>query len=445
VVLSDGADLGSAMRPADLGPTIRRADARVYSVGLHSPSYDSAALREIARIGRGGYVEASNSKELAGLFDALGERLASQYLLTYRSLAPLGARVQVEATIAGVDGSATALYQTPTFTGSVGGRHEADTVWTSPYAPLALSLLLAAIVGFVTFWLIGPRRGTVRSRIAQFVSSHAPEGQEAQRPSRPSIMAGAERSLQRNRVWAAIAEEIELARIDISPVKLAAWTLTGTVVMAYLLGFAAGRPLLAVASFGLPLAVWTAIRVKVNRERRAFGDQLAENLQVLASAMRAGHSFLGALAVMVDDAGEPSRREFRRVVAEEKLGTPIQQALATVARRMRNGDVEYVGLVAQLQTETGGNTAEVLDRVTETIRERNALHRLVRTLTAQGRLGGWVVSLLPVGLIFALNVINPNYLDPLVETGSGKVLLAIGASCVVAGMFVIRRIVDIKV
>jgi tight adherence protein B len=112
---------------------------------------------------------------------------------------------------------------------------------------------------------------------------------------------------------------------------------------------------------------------------------------------------------------------------------------------MRNPDVEYVGLIAQLQTETGGNTAEVLDRVTETIRERHALHRMVRTLTAQGRLGGWVVSLMPVGLVLALNVLNPDYLDPLYHTTTGRVLLGMGAACIVSGMLAIRKIVDIKV
>ena len=161
--------------------------------------------------------------------------------------------------------------------------------------------------------------------------------------------------------------------------------------------------------------------------------------------MRAGHSFLGALSVMADDAGEPSRREFRRALQDEQLGVPVQTALATVATRMRSLDVEYVGLVAQLQTETGGNTAEVLDRVTETIRERNSLMRLVRVLTAQGRLGGWVVSLLPLGLVLALNLLNPGYLSPLLESNTGRVLLVLGASFMVAGLVTIRKIVDIKV
>jgi tight adherence protein B len=446
VVLSDGADAGSTTSPAALSRAIDRAGARVYSVGLGSGANDGEALRRVAQLGGGDHAEASSSKDLAGIFDALGRRLANQYLLEYRSQAALASRVEVRASVDGLDGVASAVYTAPSFKAPQASQHRVESAWTSPYAPVVLALLVSAVVGFVTFGLVRPGRRSVRSRIAGFVS---PGDANVERPEpkreRARVVAGARRSLYRSRLWTAFADAVDLARIDISPVKLACYTIGATAGLAYLLGFMAGRPVLGAAALALPLGVRAAIRVRVNRERRAFGDQLAENLQVLASAMRAGHSFLGALTVMVDDAGEPSRREFRRVVSDEQLGVSLQEALGSVARRMRNPDVDYVGLVAQLQTETGGNTAEVLDRVTETIRERNGLERLVRTLTAQGRLGGWVVSLMPVGLVLALNVINPNYLDPLLQSGGGQALLGAGVLCIVSGMFAIRRIVDIKI
>ena len=112
--------------------------------------------------------------------------------------------------------------------------------------------------------------------------------------------------------------------------------------------------------------------------------------------MRAGHSFAGALQQAADGATEPRAPRLQRAVTDERLGVPIDVALAAVGRRMRNDELEYVGLVANLQRETGGNTAEVLDRVIETTRARQQLRRLVRTLTAQGRLGGAIVSALPV-------------------------------------------------
>jgi tight adherence protein B len=161
--------------------------------------------------------------------------------------------------------------------------------------------------------------------------------------------------------------------------------------------------------------------------------------------MRAGHSFVGALSVVVDDAAEPSRTEFRRVVADEQLGVSLEDAIRAVGRRMDNPDLEQVALVAALQRRTGGSMAEVLERVTGTIRERFELRRLVQTLTAQGRLSRWIVSALPVVLLVAISIISPGYSDPLFTTTGGRIALLFSAVMVVLGSYVIKRIVDIKV
>jgi len=116
-----------------------------------------------------------------------------------------------------------------------------------------------------------------------------------------------------------------------------------------------------------------------------------------------------------------------------------------VARRMQSRDLEQVALVAALQRETGGNTAEVLDRVAETVRGRFELRRLVRTLTTQGRMSRWVLSLLPVGLLFVMSALNPGYVAPLFTNPVGRVLLVLGAVMIVTGSLVIKRIVNIKV
>jgi tight adherence protein B len=112
---------------------------------------------------------------------------------------------------------------------------------------------------------------------------------------------------------------------------------------------------------------------------------------------------------------------------------------------MKSRDIEQVALVSSLQRETGGNSAEVLDRVIENIRERQGLRRLVRSLTAQGRLSRWIVSFLPVALLLLISAINPSYMKPLFTHTSGHVILAVGAVMIVAGSYVIKRIVEFKV
>jgi tight adherence protein B len=135
----------------------------------------------------------------------------------------------------------------------------------------------------------------------------------------------------------------------------------------------------------------------------------------------------------------------QRVVADEQLGIPIQQSLGVVAERMASSDVEQLALVAELQREAGGNAAEVIDRVAETVRERFDLRRLVQTLTMQGRMSRWIVSALPVAIIVLLQIGNPHYLHPLLESTAGKVVFGLAAAWAVAGSYAIKRIVEIEV
>jgi tight adherence protein B len=195
----------------------------------------------------------------------------------------------------------------------------------------------------------------------------------------------------------------------------------------------------------VPFVTSQVVARRVARQRSQFGDQMPDTLQVIASAMRAGHSFGGALTVVVDDAPEPTRRELQRVIADERLGAPIEEALAVAVRRMDNKDLEQVALVAALQRESGGNTAEVLERVTQTVRERLAVRRMVNALTAQGRMSRWVLTAIPVFLLAFITVVNPDYMRPIYTTGFGHALLAVCAVMITAGSLVIKRIVNIKV
>ena len=133
------------------------------------------------------------------------------------------------------------------------------------------------------------------------------------------------------------------------------------------------------------------------------------------------------------------------MVADEQLGVPLDEAIDAVADRMESSDLRQVGLVAALQHETGGNTAEVLDRVADTVRERFELRRLVRTLTTQGRMSRWILTSLPAFLLAAISFLNPEYVEPLYTRQGGRILLVVAAVMVTAGSLVIRKIINIRV
>ena len=179
--------------------------------------------------------------------------------------------------------------------------------------------------------------------------------------------------------------------------------------------------------------------------RRAFEEQLSDNLDVLAGAMRTGHSTMGALSVMVDSAIEPSKTEYRRVLQDEQLGVALDDGLMVMARRMQSYDAEQLALVMRLQREAGGNTAEVLDRLAEVIRGRMELRRLVDVLTAQARISRWILTALPIAVLLLLMVSGGDYLDPMLNSLLGKIALVFGAILVLIGSFWIKRISKLDV
>jgi tight adherence protein B len=253
------------------------------------------------------------------------------------------------------------------------------------------------------------------------------------------------RTIARSPYWDKVRVELEVAEINLTLERLVMITAVATILIGYLLETGTKSLIGMLLAVSVPFAARMIVKTMASRKRRAFSEQLPENLQVIASAMRAGTTFVGALAAVVDDAPDPSRRELRRAVTDESLGIPLPEALAGVTERMKSPDFQHVSIVASLQRETGGNTAEVIDLVADTIRERIELRRMVRGLTAQGRLAGLVLSLLPVGLLVMISVINPGYTHPLFHSTPGLIALGVGVGLVGLGSFFINKIVNISV
>ena len=232
--------------------------------------------------------------------------------------------------------------------------------------------------------------------------------------------------------------------MTVTPRQVVGMALGGTFVIA-VLAVMLSAPLFVLLGLTTPLVARTVIRRKLRAIREAFAEQFPGSLQVLASALRAGHSFNGALGVVVDNAVEPARSELARVLQDDRLGVLPEDAIRKLARRMANRDIEQVALLAELQRTSGGNSAEILDTVVATIRERADIRRLVRTLTAQGRMARWILTGLPVFLTAFLFLFHPDVMTQFFTSGGGQVALMIAAAMVVAGSVVIQRIIDIDV
>jgi tight adherence protein B len=441
VLLSDGADVGSGWGLEHVVVAAERARVRIFTVGLRSNTYDGTALREIAERTGGSYAEAGSADELEAIYSELGRRLASEYLVRYRSDARPESRVVVDVSLGGVSEARTD-YMAPTPT-RIDPYHRSlvSRFVLSPVSIVAVGLAFAALLGWALLLVTrGPKRNLVE-RIGHF-SVGVPTNLIDH--EREVVRKALSESRYTGGFWAKLERDLEIARLDWTARRVALTTAGASLALIVVL--MAFSPVLALIGLVAPLVVArSAIRWKLKRLRDEFADQLPAALQVLASALRVGHSFSGAVGVVVENTVEPSRSELRRVVQDDQLGVPPEVAIRRMAERMANRDLEQVALLAELQRTAGGNSAEVLDTVVETIRQRGELRRLVRSLTAQGRMARWILTGLPIGMTAFLWFMHPDIMSAFFSSGAGQFALLVAVAMVAMGSLLIQKIVDIEV
>jgi tight adherence protein B len=315
---------------------------------------------------------------------------------------------------------------------------------SSGIAALIASSLAGLLLGVAVYSLLG-RRETVADRVSAYVTLRRDDGEAGKSLIERALGDSQARKIARSPMITRLRVEMEVADMKIGFEQLMALSILGMVLVGYLLFKSVNSPIGGLLGLLVPVGAVLVIKFLAARQRRLFSDQLPDNLQVVASAMRAGQTFVGALKAVIEDAPEPSRRELRRAVLDEQVGIPLADALGGVTERMQSEDFQHVTIVAALQRETGGNTAEVIELVAETVRERIEIRRMVRGLTAQGRLSGGILSMLPIAMLIFISLTNASYVHPLFHTTTGEIALGVGLGLVALGGLVMRKIIEIEV
>jgi tight adherence protein B len=184
---------------------------------------------------------------------------------------------------------------------------------------------------------------------------------------------------------------------------------------------------------------------RISRRLGAFNKQLPDTIVLLSNSLRAGSSFLQSIELVSREGAAPMSEEMGRVVREVNLGLGMEEALQNLVRRIKSDDLDLMVTAIGIQQQVGGNLAEILDTIAFTIRERVRIKGEINTLTAQGRVSGYLVAFLPIGLGAALNAINPAFMAPLFTETIGRILIGVGAVMMTIGFLAIRKITDIKV
>jgi tight adherence protein B len=452
IVVTDGNETRSEASLEDAIAAARDAGASIYVVAIESERFTPGPLRRLADETGGTYFRAASSEALVGVYQSVAEELRRTWQFRYVTAARPGERVELEARSRGEAArAAVELPGDPT----TAARPEPSPVlperflegWWGPLVlggGVALLVLAAAVLAFAA-----PRGTWLRSRLAPHVFERERDVKRRHDGERvafaASLFHATERTLGHLRFWSKLQTLLDRADVPLRTVELV-YIMSGAALGAGLVAAIAGAPTpFLLGAFGSgALLPYLFLVFKARRRLKAFDAQLPDLLTTIAASLKAGHSFRQGIQAVVEEGQEPAAKEFKRVLAETRLGRPMDGALAEMSRRVGSKNLEFVLTAVTIQRQVGGSLASIFDMVADTVRNRHQFMRKVKGLTAMGRASAYVLIALPFFVAGAVTVINAEYMRPLYHTSTGQKLMLAGAVMIAVGSLFLRKIVSFR-
>jgi tight adherence protein B len=454
LVLSDGADTGSGAGVDDVVTAAKDSGVIIDVVSLDQSPKNEQILAEFSGTSGGKVIEA-DPEALGKVFTAQADALASQLLVTFDSpeITATDADLEVALDVAGT------TYADSAFVSLDGGGDTGpqtvdlgDPLVSKPImllGALALGLGLAGVLAVVLGAGAGP------SATEQRMTSYFGSG-SGHVPSHSAGPGGTAAGLRDSAVAATTKvvqgdfEDRISQRLTGAGSKLTAaeWLLlhAAIVVVSGFVGLVMGGLPLMFLLLLLGLVVpWLALKFRHRRRLSKFNAQLAQTLGLMAGGLQAGLSLPQAVDTVVREGHEPMAGELKRALVEQRLGIDIEDALEAVGGRMESPDFGWVVMAIRIQREVGGNLAEILNTVADTLREREYLRRQVSALSAEGRLSGYILAGLPPLIFFYMMFANPEYVRPLYTTFAGFVLLGMAGVLLAIGGWAMAKMATVEV
>jgi len=277
---------------------------------------------------------------------------------------------------------------------------------------------------------IGAKEQTNESKVLQLWSNTQRE--TSKEPTKPSLLERME--LLRDKAgWQASMVTI-ITRL--------VWVTVLSVAITYIISRSV---LLAIGVFAVIIFIfWTYLQRSISKHTVLFERQLADALGIAARALRAGHPLVGTFQLIAQEIGDPIGSIFARICQEQTLGLDLKDSIRKIAETTYNTELKLFATAVAIQFQSGGNLADLMDRLATVIRARMRLNRRVRVITAQTQFSKKILVALPILFFFVLNIINPNYMQPLYNTTIGNFLLLTVAVSILFGMWVMNRISAVR-
>jgi tight adherence protein B len=452
ILLTDGASQNDTASLDEAIASAEQSGVTVYPIGIATTGSAQTALDKIAAATGGNATTATDSSALSSVYDSLLAQLGTTYTYLYQSAAAPGTPIKLEVSATGM-GSVTKDLKAPgTFvpqSNGSGGLHLP--------ANAAGRGLMAGVVGLfvllaVVFVMSARPDVIVHKRIAPYTDSkkrakaELENGDPAKIPMLTQLFISTERIVGSMNFWKRMSGALEQADLPLRTAELF-YIQMGTGLLLGLISAAVlhKRGLFALVAVLVGLAL-PALYVKMKAKKRLgmFENQLPETLITMAASLKAGHAFNQAVQSAVNEGAEPTAKEFGRVVAEIQLGAPSEQALEAMANRMNSYNFGFVVMAVNIQRTVGGSLADILDMVSDTVRQRQQFEKKVKALTAQGRMSAYVLLAMPFLMGLAIFALNPTYMSILFTSTIGKVMCAGSLVMMFIGSLIIRKIVSFK-
>lgn len=429
----------------------------VFVVGMSTKDISVGSLQQIAADTGGEFQTTADASTAGELLTITRQTLNDQYVISYTSKATTGS---LDLELAA--GSMKAVAPAVSLGTVTDGVSQAQIVHGSGPGLIKGADLLYLVFGLVVLavglgaWaLISLTVKDEESTLSAAIRPYAEEAPTDEDPTRKASLADTsfvQRAVDLTGKLAqerGVLEKVE-RRLDESNLPLraaeaiffyAAAVVIVTLLALFLKGLFIGLIVLALAA----VFPWVALNYAVTSRRKKFTSQLPDMLQLLAGTLRAGYSLMQGVEAASGEVQDPMGHELRRVLGEARLGRPLEDALEDCADRMNSDDFSWAVMAISIQREVGGNLAELLMTVSQTMIARERLRRDVKALTAEGRISAIVLGLLPVGLGVVMYSINPKYMGVLFHDPIGEMML--GGACVVAcfGFWWMKKTIEIEV
>lgn len=454
LVLSDGEDTRSSATLEEALSTVTTTGVAVDAVVLgEQPAAATAVLQRLTVSGPGHLLQARDSRDASGAFASAATAFTSG----------LQVKLEVPQDLAGEQ--VTLKVYVRSTKGLVAGESSAKLPGHAGSSPLAAGPTLAFGLGATFLGLFGLLVLAVRSgdstavgrrRTEEVLASYSltPSSPVADVPL-PSSRVGDSGATRMLLVWAGavlrvrgLGPALEL-RLDRAGLKFtpAEWlvihgllVLTTGLVVTFVASLAIGFT----AGVVVGLGVHFYVGIHAGRRQKAFTEDIPDALQLIASGLASGYSLPQALDAVVNEGSDPLASEFGRALAEARVGVPLEDALDKVADRMASEDFRWVVMAVRVQRDVGGNLSEVLTTITNTMRERGALRRQVRALSAEGRLGALILIALPILVSLYLATFSGDFFQPMLVTMLGNLLLAGCSVALALGALWMKKIVKVE-